>query len=120
MSQSEIQLFDKNHLATSIGIDDSKLLHEIYREYLKRLEIFIKKLDLNDLGDDDLYMEVHTMKASSSSVGAQHLALLIESVEGGLLAKPGQGNDRTNLQNLRITAIQTRDLMRIDVAGLDE
>jgi HPt (histidine-containing phosphotransfer) domain-containing protein len=120
MSQSETQIFDKNHLSVSIGIDDCTVLHEIYREYLKRLDIFIDKLDSNDLGEDDLYMEVHTMKASSSSVGAQHLALLIESVEDRLMAERGQGNHQTTLQNLRITAIQTRDLMRIDVVGFDE
>lgn len=120
MNQSEAYVFNRNHLPVSLGVDDYKILQEIYKEYVKRLDVFIEKLDFNDLGDDELYMEVHTMKASSSSVGAQYLTTLIESIESELLAKRRPESDQNNLKGLRIAAIQTRDLIRAHADGLGE
>lgn len=93
-------VFNRDHLSSSIGIEDPAVLAMIYQEYLDRLEEFLAILESGLSDTDVLARELHTMLSSSRSVGALELGELIRSGEAAVTGRDMNAHfDRDELTN---------------------
>jgi HPt (histidine-containing phosphotransfer) domain-containing protein len=108
MSEALSVVFNKDFLPMTMGINDAALLAEIYHEYAASLRELMRMFAQDNPDSEKLFIEVHKLKSSSASVGAQYLAEKLAGMESTLLS---DGDHLPLLTQLDMACRQTLDVV---------